>query len=166
MKKPFLLREFLIQRTPWLNTDPDHLVILIENGQVALTGARSLTGPKLLSHEPQYTLQLTLLDFEHDPEEIIVPLLEWLTTHQPDYLDDPEWQQNGLSFDLVVIDKSKVDFTLRMRLTEHIIASIKDETAQDSRSRYAVKTADEPQRADLDEWMRTGIYPGQENTAP
>lgn len=151
MKKPFSLREFLIRRTPWLNTDPDHLVILIENGQITLTGVRAN-----LSHEHQYTLTVTLLDFEHDPEEIIVPMLEWLTTHQSDLLDNPDWQQNGLSYDLVVIDKSKVDFTIRMRLTERIIASIKNETAQDSRSRYAVQTADEPQREDIEQWLTPG----------
>lgn len=161
MKKPFSLHQFLVKRTPWLNTDPDHLVILVENGQIAVTGVH----PNL-SHEHQYQLTVTLLDFEHDPEEIIVPMLEWLTTHQSDLLDNSDWQQNGLSYDLVVIDKNKVDFTIRMRLTERIIACIKDEAAQDSRARYAVETADEPLREAIEKYMRTSTFARHQNATP
>lgn len=140
MKKPANLRAFLELRTPWLNVDPDHLVILVENGQIAATGAGAC-----ISYQYQYMLTITLLDFARGPEEVIIPIMEWLKTHQPDLLDNSEWQRSGLAFDLTVIDKSKVDLTLRLQLTEDVLAKIKDGAAQEYASRYEVQVLDEPQ---------------------
>jgi len=144
MKKPFTLKKHLIVRTPWLKVDPDHLVMIATTGQIAATGVGGS-----FSYEQQYTLEVTFLDFDHDPEEVIVPIFEWLQTNQPDLLDNPDWQQNGITFDLVVIDEAKVDLTIRLKLTERIIAELIDETESSTRKRFKIDTADEPQRPDL-----------------
>lgn len=151
MKKPSTLREHLLLRTPWLNNDPTRLAIFVENGHiVAKGGGAAFTAKTPLCYEHQYRLTLVVLEFPGDPEEINIPVLEWLSTNQPDLLHNAEWQKNGIAFQSEVIDKGKVDYSLSLELTERIIAHVKDDSAQESSERYQVESADEPQFEDLE----------------
>ena len=162
MKKPALIREFLIERTPWLNNDPTRLATFAEKGHIVATGdASSFNGR--LCYEHQYTLTLVVLDFPGDPEEIIVPLMEWLTTNQPDFIQNPDWQTSGLKFEVEVIDKHKVDLVVYILLTERIDARVRDGQAAISAERYEIKSADEPQYDQLLEAVN-GIDPSIDPT--
>lgn len=164
MKKPFLLREYLLVRTPWLNDDPNRLATFIENGSIVSKGDGSLPSSSLC-YEQQYTLTIIVLDFPGGPEEIFVPILEWLQTHQPDLMHNPDWQKTGFSFDAEVIDNDLYDLTVSLQLTERMIASVKDANATISAERYEVKNSDEPQYVDLLHVIN-GIHPGIDPTQP
>lgn len=147
MNKPFTLRTHLLERTPWLNVDPTRLATYVENGHLVAKGGGSPS--PFLSYEHQYKLTLVVLDFPGDPEEIIVPIYEWLTVNQPDFMHNPEWQKSGFTFEIEVTSKSLYDMTISLMLTERIIGKIKDENATISADRYDIKAVDEPQYADL-----------------
>lgn len=150
MKKPALLRAYLLERTPWFNDDPTRLITLVKNGHVVATGdGSSFKEKKSVCYEHQYTLDIMVLDFPGDPEEINIPMLEWLETHQVDKMHNPEFQRQGISFDAEIIDTEKIDYRVSVTLTERIIAHVKDEDATISRERYAVESADEPQFDEL-----------------
>lgn len=150
MKKPASLRAYLLERTPWLNDDPTRLITLVKNGHVVATGdGSSFEKNRGVCYEHQYTLDIIVLEFPGDPEEINLPLLEWLETNQADKMHNPEFQRQGISFDAEIIDTEKIDYRVSVALTERIIGRVKDMDATTSRERYAVESADEPQFDDL-----------------
>lgn len=157
MKKPALLKQHLLTRTPWLNEDPSRLAIYVENGSVKATGAGAS-----FSHELDYQLIITVLGYPLGPEKIIVPTLEWVKTNQPDLRDNPDWQQNGFTFEVEVLDSNAVDLTLKIRLTERITVEDKDPEAHTTDARFHIQTEDEPQRGDLlnMDWAYTAANTG------
>jgi len=68
------------------------LHVFIENGAVATKPGASL------SFEWRYTLTLLFTDFVDSPDTIVVPLLVWLSIHQPDLVADAERRYKALSF--------------------------------------------------------------------
>lgn len=164
MKKHASLRAYLLERTPWLHNDPTRLATFVENGQLVAKGDGSISSGSLC-YEQQYRLTLVVLDFADDPEEIIVPIYEWLTVNQPDFMLNPGWQKTGFSFEVEVINEDLCDLTISLQLTERIIGKIKDKNATTSKERYEIATVDEPQYEDLLATIN-GIEPELDPTQP
>ena len=146
MKKPAALKNYLIKRTPWLKEDPTRIVIFVENGFIRATGAASHCGT--CSHEYVYRLSLVIEAFPGDIEHITIPLLEWLKTNQPDMVDNPAFQQNGLRFDVDVVDAGTVDLEFTIdALSERVIAlPSRTPKAPFTEKRYNITNPDEPRR--------------------
>lgn len=148
MKKPASLRDYLLDRTPWLKSDPSRLATFVENGQLSAKGSGSLPSSSLC-YEQQYRLNLVIIDFSGDPAEIIVPIYEWLSIHQIDLMHNPDWQKNGFSFEAEVINTDLYDLSINLQLTERVIAKVKNKDATITAERYEIEAVDEPQYADL-----------------
>lgn len=154
MKKPAALRAYLLQRSPWLQNDPTRLATFVENGHMEFRGDDSsnlMPGrpPAPLCYEHHYILTLVVMDYPGVAEDILVPIMEWLSTNQPDLLHNPDWQKNGLTFDAEVIDKHKSDLSVSLKLSERVIAHVIDDSQAHSAKRYRIEVAGEPQFADL-----------------
>ena len=149
MKKPASLKNYLIERTPWLKEDPTRIITFVENGLIRATGAASHSGA--CSHEYSYRLSIVIQAFPGDIEHITVPILEWLKVNQSDMVDNPTFQQNGLPFDVDVLDTGTVDLEISINnLTERVIALPSDTPdAQYTADRYKISNPAEPQRDEL-----------------
>ena len=67
--------------------------------------------------EYRYTLQLVLVDFQDDPNELLGAILTWLREWQPDLLQG--FPGGGaIPFDVDVIDEKTVDLQLSLELAE------------------------------------------------
>lgn len=106
-------------------TDPDggaetlsrvqHLVwIVVVAGPVYLLR-------RALSFEWRYKLTLLFTDFVDSPDTIVIPLLVWLATNQPDLIADAERRYKTLSFEAEPVDHDAIDIVFNLELTERVI---------------------------------------------
>ncbi|WP_164240704.1 phage tail protein [Stenotrophomonas maltophilia] len=116
MKKPQLLRQHLVAAIPALAADPDKLMIFVDNGGLAGTYRPGM------AFEYRYTLDLVLTDFGGAPEAVMVPLLQWLTRHQPELLANPA-NREKLTFEVDVLGDNLVDLAIKMPLTERVMVT-------------------------------------------
>lgn len=115
MNKPAALREYLRRCIPQLATDPQQLKIFVERGNIVSRSGQSL------SFEYRFTLRLVFLDFVGSLDLLAIPLLAWLTTHQPDLLQNKETSSKALRFEVEPLAHDKSDIVVEIDLTESVI---------------------------------------------
>lgn len=135
MIKPQSLRLHLVAAVPALASDPERLLVFVDDGGLVASFAAGL------SFQYRYTLELVLRDFSGAPEAVMVPLLQWLTRHQPDLLANPE-NREKLTFEVDVLSDTLVDLAIRLPLTERV------RVAQDDAGTFQLQYLPEP----LTEW--------------
>lgn len=125
MNKPDSLREHLLAAVPDLARNPDRLLMFIDSGKVRCTAAVSL------SFEYSYTLQIILTDFAGHPDSVMLPILGWLRVNQSELLANLDKSAEGLSFEADILDRSKVDLSLTLPLTERVVVKRLDDGSFD-----------------------------------
>ncbi|ASL86231.1 phage tail protein [Serratia marcescens] len=118
MLKPEQLRAKLLNTVPILQQNPERLRLGIANGRVVSTLATSL------SFEYRYQLNLALDGPSADDDLIIVTVLAWLRSHQPDLFANPEKRKNDFSFQRDIETPNQL--TVRLQLTERILVEMHD----------------------------------------
>ncbi|HEL3831916.1 TPA: phage tail protein [Stenotrophomonas maltophilia] len=113
MKKPQLLRQHLVAAMPSLAADPERLLVFVDDGGLVASFTAGL------SFQYTYTLELVLRDFTGAPEAVMVPLLQWLTRHQPELLANPA-NRDKLTFVVDVLSDTLVDLAIKLPLTERV----------------------------------------------
>lgn len=114
MRKPAELRAFLTAANPALAANPDRLSIFVDKGRVRCTGRGGL------SHEYEYTLTLFVADFSGTPDSIVLPVLAWLRTAQPELFENRDKRDSMLSLDVEVLQNDLVDLSITLPLTERV----------------------------------------------
>lgn len=66
-----------------------------------------------------YTLVMTVLDFAHSVDEIMIPLLLWIRRWQPELLVLTA-DQGGIAFEIEDLDDNKVDVMIRIPVSEGV----------------------------------------------
>ncbi|SQJ28745.1 P2 phage tail completion protein R (GpR) [Serratia rubidaea] len=120
MLKPDQLRDALFKALPDLQAQPEKLMMKLTDGRVVAT-----PGPSL-SFEYRYSLRLTLADRAADCELVMVTLLAWLRSHQPDLLANVE-KRNG-DFAFALHDEAHGQLDIQLQLTERILVEQREET--------------------------------------
>lgn len=143
MIKPSSLRAAVTTAAPELKTDPDKLLVFVDQGNVVATGARSL------SFEYRYTLNLILTDFAGDSDAVMIALLAWVKLNQPELVDNDELRKHGISFEVDHLNNSTCDLSIKLALTEAV------KVTQDGASNYQAKHAQEP----VPEWTGNSLAP-------
>ncbi|WP_197432913.1 phage tail protein [Janthinobacterium sp. B9-8] len=98
MIKPADLREYLSKTVRHLAHNPDKLAIFIDEGKLIATAGKSL------SFEYQYTLNLIIQDYADHPDTIMVPMLAWVSSNQPELFSNVDKRQNGISFEADILE--------------------------------------------------------------
>ncbi|MCC7632581.1 phage tail protein [Stenotrophomonas rhizophila] len=114
MIKPGSLRDHLLAAVPGLLDSPDRLLVFVEDGKV-----QSSYEPGL-SFQILYTLSLILTDYAGSPDSVMLPLLQWVTRHQPELLANPA-HRDGIAFDVDVLANDLVDVALKLPLSERVV---------------------------------------------
>lgn len=114
MIKPASARAALEAAIPSLAGNPDKLTVFIDAGTIAATGGRSL------SFEYRYTLNLILLDFAGDADDVMIALVEWGRVNQPDLVTNWDQWDSGITFECDVLDNATVDLSIKMKLSEGV----------------------------------------------
>ena len=150
MIKPASLRAAIEAALPDLKRNPDRLLVFIDEGSIRCTGAPSL------SFEYGYTLQIVVTDYAEHADTIMVPVLAWVAVNQPDLLQNPDRQRDGIRFEADLLDHAKMDLSVRLQLTERVIvADLPDG------SRTATHVGEPPldPYADVSSWTLTIRHP-------
>lgn len=113
MKKPSDLRAHMLAACPVLQADPDRLLLFVESGHLVSSYAPGL------SYQYQYELTMIVTDFAGTPDAIMVPLLQWLTRHQPELLAHPS-TRGQIAFAVDVLASDMVDIELKLQLSERV----------------------------------------------
>ena len=115
MKKPQLLREYLLKALPDLPTDQDRLRIVADQGsmQSLLT-----TG---YSFEMSYKLEILLTECVIEPEVIALVIFTWLREHQSEFMANHAKSKEAITFESEIIDNEKSDIYFSVNLSERII---------------------------------------------
>ena len=119
MKKLHDVRQFLLKTLPEYQRDPEKIVTLVEDGKIEF-----YRGPSL-SHSYTYTAQLVLLDYTHDVDHVVVPLLMWMQRFEPDA--DPH---EAIQFEAEILDEGVVDLILRIHFNERVVAKASEATGK------------------------------------
>ncbi|MDR0182404.1 phage tail protein [Lysobacter arvi] len=114
MIKPGSLREHLVAALPRLSESPDKLLVFIDAGRAIATGVETM------SFEYRYNLNLVLTDFSGGPDDVFVPLLQWVRLHQRELLDNPQ-RRDEIRFEADLLDHGQVDLSITLPLTERVI---------------------------------------------
>lgn len=115
MNKPAALRKLLMSQVPHLKTNPDCLHIFIEKGAIIATGVG-----RNLSFEYQFDCVVIVTDYAAHADTLIVPILGWLATQQPELLDNPDRRENGFKFKAEIINHTTADIEITLSLTERV----------------------------------------------
>lgn len=148
MNKPESLRAHLESAVPQLRHNPDRLLIFIDQGKVRCTAAAGL------SFEYNYELQIILTDFAGHPDAVMLPLLAWVRTHQSEMLVNLDKSAEGIRFEADILDKSKVDMSITLPLTERVIVKRQDNGT------YSIEHAGEPQYTEAEAAGTYQVYAG------
>jgi hypothetical protein len=115
VKKPTSLRTHLQQWVPDLARHPDKLLMFINKGRVSCQFGTNL------SYEQHYQLEIIVTDFGEPTDVLNIPLLIWISEHQPDILLSPEAKARAIEFEADIIDADKADVRITMELSERVI---------------------------------------------
>ncbi|AZN35534.1 phage tail protein [Iodobacter ciconiae] len=115
MMKPADLREHLSKTVRHLAINPDKLALFIDEGKLIATAGKSL------SFEYQYTLNLIIQDYADHPDTIMVPVLAWVSTNQPELFSNVDKRQNGITFEADILNHDTIDLSIKINLTERVV---------------------------------------------
>lgn len=121
MLKPQQLRQTLTDSVPELQRNPDALNVFIDSGRIVSTLASSL------SFEYQYRLNMVITDYAGNIDLLIVPLLAWLRTNEPDIMASEEKRRTGFTFEADVISDTASDISIELQLSERVIVKQADD---------------------------------------
>ncbi len=120
MLKPQQLRQTLTDSVPELQRNPDALNVFIDSGRIVSTLASSL------SFEYQYRLNMVITDYAGNIDLLIVPLLAWLRTNEPDIMASEEKRRTGFTFEADVVSDTASDISIELQLSERVIVKQAD----------------------------------------
>ncbi|HEJ7051574.1 TPA: phage tail protein [Serratia marcescens] len=122
MLKPDSLRAALGDAVNHIRENPDFLHIFIDKGTIYSTFAPSM------SFEYQYTLNMIVTNYADDANLLIVPILHWLRTNQPDIMANPDKRGDGFTFEADFLNNGVRDISIDLKLTERVI--VKEENGK------------------------------------
>ena len=115
MIKADALKAWILQCNPdRLAERPDSLTLFVEKGGMAIRGG--LQG----GFEYRYRLQLLITDFGGDYDQVLVPVLAWVATHQPELLAGYATNSHAVDFSAEQLGDGKVDLLVELDLTEAV----------------------------------------------
>lgn len=115
MEKLGQLRAVLTAAIPDLATNPDRLKLFADAGRLVSRRSRSL------GYEWRYAARLFIESFTGSADAIMVPLLIWARTHQPDLLMRYASEDDAIRFAADILDDASADVAITFELTEAVV---------------------------------------------
>lgn len=140
MYKAKSLRTHLTATVPDLKRSPEKLAIVVKNGKVIAAGEASL------SFEYAATVQIIVLDYAGAPDAIMLPILVWMRTHQPEYFDNPALREKSFRFDVDINDGNTIDLAIELDITERVAVRPKTPGDNPAPGAFNVEHLSEPAR--------------------
>mgnify|MGYP000960967636 CR=1 FL=1 len=156
MKKPNQLRKILEQSHADFVKNPDRLQLYVDGGQIIATGAPSF------SFEYRYTLNVIATDYAGDIAALIVPMIAYLRTNQPEIFENPQMRENAFKFQVDYNNNDTADISFEIKLTERVVSKKEGENVQIRYAKEPVLEDAERLRVYLQDWDHL-IFEGEAN---
>lgn len=140
MIKPASLRAAIAAAAPELKESPDKFLVFVDSGHVV---AISTEKP---SFEYRYTINLILMDFAGDTDQVFIALMVWVRANQSELFDNNDLRKTAISFEVDHLNGATCDISIKLPLTEAVLVNKDDSGA------YQVQHPAEP----VPEWRTTG----------
>ncbi|MYM70530.1 phage tail protein [Pseudoduganella sp. FT55W] len=140
MNKPGSLRAAIAAAAPELKTSPDKFNVFIDGGTIVSIST------SMPSFEYRCTINLILLDFAGDADQVFIALLAWVRTNQPDLMDNDTLRQSAIKFEVDHLNNETCDISITLPLTESV------RVTRDAAGAYQVQHLQEP----VPDWRTTG----------
>jgi hypothetical protein len=145
MNKANSFRAALTAAVPSLAVDPDKLLVFIDQGALAVTGAASD------GFEYRYTLNVIVTEFAGDADTVFLALVRWVKANQPDFFINEDRRKTGITFEVDHLTQSTCDISIKLTpISESVLVST------DAAGVDTITHVDEPRY----EWQETGLYAG------
>ncbi|MDR5797442.1 MULTISPECIES: phage tail protein [unclassified Caballeronia] len=115
MIKPASLRAALVAAIPTLAENPDKLTVFIDQGSLAATGTISS------SFEYRYVLNVIVLDFAGDADDLFIAIVDWVRKYQSDLVSNFDQRSNGITFEIDILDNATADVSIKLQMTESVV---------------------------------------------
>ncbi|WP_250466118.1 MULTISPECIES: phage tail protein [unclassified Caballeronia] len=120
MIKPGSLRGALAAAIPTLAENPDKLTVFIDQGSIAATGAKSS------SFEYRYVLNILVLDYAGEADDIFIAVVDWVRTHQSDLVTNWGQRDSGITYEIDILGNSTADVSIKLQLTESVVVTVEN----------------------------------------
>lgn len=117
MYKPASLRAHLLKQVPGLQAETLHT--FVDGGHIEATASTSM------SYVYHYSMQAIITDYVGHSDAVILPILTWLRTHQPELFLSTTLMADSFKFEADILNHESYDFGITLKLTERV--SIKTE---------------------------------------
>jgi hypothetical protein len=111
------LRQHLLAAVPELKRNPEQLHTFVNDGKVKFSRGTNL------SHQYTVDAQIIITDYSGSLDTVMVPLLQWLNTYQPDLIED-----EAVQIEAEILSNTHWDLALTVRLTERVVAKVDCDT--------------------------------------
>lgn len=108
-----------------ISQNADRLIMAASNGRLLTSGRPGQ------AYQQAYTLQISLLDFAGQPEEVEIPLLVWLQRYQNDLISAAAAADTGLNLTYDLLEAGKYDIHIDLKLTETVAFSARSDGGYD-----------------------------------
>lgn len=112
MYKLHSLRTHLLTNVVGLQAEALHT--FIESGHIESTASTSM------SFVYHYKMQVIATDYAGDSDAVILSVLIWLRTHQPELFSSPELMADGFKFEVDVVNHESYDLGITLKLSERV----------------------------------------------
>ena len=121
MRKANSLRDWLLRSVPDLAAERERLHVYLSEGSIDF----SRSEPANLSFGYNYRLDLVIERFSGSLDTLFVPLIIWLSRHEPQVIDK---NPKGLRFEVDQLDNQRADITIAIAIKEPVIVSADPDT--------------------------------------
>jgi hypothetical protein len=111
------LRQHLLASVEELRRNPEQLHTFVNDGNVSFSRGTDLT------HEYRVDAQIIITDYTGSLDTVMIPLLQWLNTYQPDLVPN-----EAVQLEAEILSNTHWDLALTVRLTERVVAKVNCET--------------------------------------
>lgn len=126
------LRAHLLASVEELRRNPEQLHSFVNDGKIKFARGTNL------SHQYAVDAQILITDYSGPLDTVMIPLLQWLNTYQPDLVED-----EAVQIEAEILNNTHWDLALTVRLTERVVALVNCETGSiDSEHRMPAYPAD------------------------
>lgn len=116
MNKPGSLRKHFLRLKPELKHNLNRLMVFIDNSTLRSTMAQGLL------FEYSYTLNIILTDYAGHPDAVAIPCSPGVQVNQRKLMRNLVSGKETIGFEADVLDNSKVDLSIKLPLTERVVA--------------------------------------------
>lgn len=107
------LRQHLLASVEELRRNPEQLHTFVNDGKVKFARGTNL------SHQYTVDAQIIITDYSGSLDTVMVPLLQWLNTYQPDLITE-----EAVQLEAEILSNTHWDLALTVQLTERVVANV------------------------------------------